>query len=298
MRIPGVLLGLREPTAMTLDPLSSLLIFLGVVTAIVGNIGFLGMFIERMNRQALESAKVQARQEEATRLSEQIAQLDRRRSVGEIAASLAHELSQPLTNIYLIADRMELSLQQRQDESLNQYFEDLNRNTQKAGDILGRIRNFIQAKNTHFERVELRQAITDVSALIHDLAYNESVDLQVAFPPQGLAVWADPVQLSQIFMNVLRNAIQATHGQPSRQLRIQVWREAEMAHITLTDNGPGLPPEAVSRAGTAFFTTKSEGLGVGLSISKSIAQQHGGSLSIGNSPSGGAVVELQLPVVD
>jgi signal transduction histidine kinase len=298
IRLPGVLLGLREPTAMTQDPLSSLLIFLGVVTAIVGNIGFLGMFIERMNREALESAKVQARQEEATRLSEQIAQLDRRRSVGEIAASLAHELSQPLTNIYLIADRMELSLQQRQDESLNKYFEDLNRNTQKAGDILGRIRNFIQAKNTHFERVELSQAITDVSALIHNLSYNESVDLQISLPPQGLAVWADPVQLSQIFMNVLRNAIQATHGQPSRQLRIQVWRDGGMAHITLTDNGPGLPPEAVSRVGTAFFTTKSEGLGVGLSISKSIAQQHGGSLSIGNGPTGGAVVTLLLPAVD
>jgi len=298
MRLPGVLLGLREPTAMTQDPLSSLLIFLGVVSAIVGNIGFLGIHIERMNREALESAKVQARQEEATRLSEQIAQLDRRRSVGEIAASLAHELSQPLTNIYLIADRMELSLQQRQDESLNKYFADLNRNTQKAGDILGRIRAFIQSKHTHFERVELSQVITDVSALIHDLAYNESVDLQVTWPPQGVAVWADPIQLSQIFMNVLRNAIQATHGQPLRQLQIRVWREGEMAHITLTDNGPGLPPEALSQAGTAFFTTKSEGLGVGLSISKSIAQQHGGSLSIGNSPKGGAVVELQLPAVD
>jgi signal transduction histidine kinase len=298
VRLPGVLLGLREPTALTQDPLSSLLIFLGVVTAIVGNIGFLGMHIERMNREALESAKVQARQEEATRLSEQIAQLDRRRSVGEIAASLAHELSQPLTNIYLIADRMELTLQQRQDDSLNNYFADLNRNTQKAGDILGRIRTFIQSKHTRFERVELSQVITDVSALIHDLAYNESVDLQVSFPPQGLAVWADPVQLSQIFMNVLRNAIQATHGQPSRQLRIHVWREAKMAHITLTDNGPGLPAEALIQAGTAFFTTKSEGLGVGLSISKSIAQQHGGSLSIGNSPTGGAVVSLQLPALD
>jgi signal transduction histidine kinase len=297
IRIPGVLLGLSEPTALIADPLSNVLIFLGVVTAIVGNIGFLGMFIERMNKDALESAKVQARQEEATRLSEQIAQLDRRRSVGEIAASLAHELSQPLTNIYLIADRMEMALQQRQDASLNKYFEDLNRNTQKAGDILGRIRTFIQSKHTQFERVELSQVITDVSALIHDLAYNESVDLQVDLPPQGLAVRADPVQLSQIFMNVIRNAIQATHGQPLRQLRIRVWREGKMAHITLTDNGPGLPAEALSQAGTAFFTTKTEGLGVGLYISKSIAHQHGGSLSIGNSPMGGAVVALQLPVV-
>jgi C4-dicarboxylate-specific signal transduction histidine kinase len=290
--------GFAQPTAMTSDPLSLMLIALALVTSVVGNIGFLGIFIERMNREALEAAKMQARQEEATRLSDQIAQLDRRRSVGEIAASLAHELSQPLTNIYLIADRMELALEQRQDQSLNKYFADLNRNTQKAGDILGRIRTFIQSKNTRFERVELSQVITDVGALIHDLAYNESVDLQVSLPAQAVAVWADPVQLSQIFMNVLRNAIQATQGQASRQLKIRVWREGEMAHITLTDNGPGLPTKALSQVGTAFFTTKTEGLGVGLSISKSIAQQHGGSLSIGNCPSGGAVVELQLPVVD
>lgn len=298
LRVPSLLLGLSEPTAMTADPLSTLLIFMGVVTSIVGNIGFLGLFIERMSRNAMESAKVQARQEEAARLNEQIAQLDRRRSVGEMAASLAHELSQPLTSLYLVTDRLEMLLKQRQDDSLAEYFADLNRNTQKAGDILGRIRTFIQSKSTRFERVELSQVITDVSALIHDLAYNESVDLQIALPPQEVAVWADPVQLSQIFMNVLRNAIQATQGQASRRLQIRVWREGQMAHITLCDNGPGLPAEALGQVGTAFFTTKTDGLGVGLSISKSIAQQHGGSLSIGNNPEGGAVVELQLPVVD
>lgn len=113
LRVPVIFLGHGEPTAMAQDPLSALLIFLAVVTAIVGNIGFLGMFTERMSRDVLESAKVQARQEEAARLNEQIAQLDRRRSVGEIAASLAHELSQPLTNLYLVTDRMAMSLKQR-----------------------------------------------------------------------------------------------------------------------------------------------------------------------------------------
>ena len=298
LRIASLLLGNTQPDAMTEDFLSLLLIGLAVITAVVSNIGFLGMFIERMNRRALELAKVQARQEEAARLTEQVAKLDRRRSVGEIAASLAHELSQPLTNIYLIADRIELSLQERQDESLKKYFEDLNRNTQKAGDILGRIRTFIQSKNTPFERVELSQVITDSQALIHDLTHNESVDLQVAMPPQEVFVRADPVQLSQIFMNVLRNAIQATQGQSYRQLQIRLWCEGRTAHISFTDNGPGLSAEALSQVGTSFFTTKSEGLGVGLSISKSIALQHGGSLSIGNSPLGGAVVELQLPLVD
>jgi C4-dicarboxylate-specific signal transduction histidine kinase len=298
LRIPNTMLGFAQPDAMTQDPLSLVLIVWTVVTAIVGNIGFLGLFIERMNREALASAQAQARQDEANRLSDQIAQLDRRRSVGEIAASLAHELSQPLTNIYLIADRMELALAQHQDTSLNQYFADLNRNTQKAGDILGRIRSFIRSRDRQYERVEIAQVINDVSALIRDLTHNESVELEVSLPPEPLAVRADPVQLSQIFMNVLRNAIQATEGQAIRQLKIRVWRDGAMAHITLTDNGPGLSALTLDHAGMPFFTTKNDGLGVGLSISKSIAHQHGGILSIGNSPSGGAVVELQLPAVD
>jgi len=298
LRLPVVVLSNGSPTAMTQDPVSVFLIFWVVTSAIVSNIGFLGMFIERMNRQALESAKVQARQEEMARLSDQIAQLDRRRSVGEIAASLAHELSQPLTNIYLISDRLELEVKMRNDHSLDMYFADMNRNVQSAGDILGRIRGFIRSKDTAFERVEIAQTISDVKALIHDLAYNESVDIQVSLPTSTLAVRADTVQLSQIFLNVIRNAIQATDGQAQRQLLIRVWREEDSAHISFTDNGPGLPPESSERVGSAFFSTKPDGLGVGLSISKSIAQLHGGSLSIGNSPSGGAVVHLQLPVLD
>lgn len=298
LRVTSILLGITQANVMTEDLLSLVLIGLAVITAVVSNIGFLGMFIERMNRQELELAKRKARQDEAASLAEQITQLDRRRSVGEIASSLAHELSQPLTNIYLIADRMELALQERQDTTLNRYFLDLNRNTQKAGDILGRIRSFIRSKNTPFERVELSQVIHDAQALIHDLAHNESVDLKVSLPPHALAVKADLVQLSQIFMNVFRNAIQATQGQASRQLLIRAWGEQGMAHITVTDNGPGLSAEAAGQVGNAFFTTKTDGLGVGLSISKSIAMKHGGSLSIGNSPLGGAVVELQLPLVD
>lgn len=290
--------GLAPPEAMAADVLSVILIATAVVTAIVGNIGFLGLFVEQVTRKQLKAAAVKARQEEAARLAEQIAQLDRRRSVGEIAASLAHELSQPLTNIYLIADRMEFALQERKDASLNKYFEDLNRNTQRAGDILGRIRTFIQSKKTPLERVEISQVIHDAQALIQDLTHNESVDLQVFLPPQALAVKADPVQLSQIFMNVLRNAIQATQGQASRQLQIRAWGHQGMALITVTDNGPGLSAEASSQVGNTFFTTKTDGLGVGLSISKSIAIRHGGSLNIGNNPLGGAVVELQLPLVD
>jgi signal transduction histidine kinase len=293
-----VLSGHDEPTAIAEDTLSTVLIIMGVVSAIVSNVGFLGIFIERMNQRALELAKEQARQEEASRLSDQIAQLDRRRSVGEIAASLAHELSQPMTNIYLITDRMDMELKQRNDTSLDKYFVDLNRNAQTAGDILGRIRGFIRSKSMSIERIEVRQVISDVSALVNDLTHNESVDVQFSLPEHPLAVRADSVQLAQIFMNVFRNAIQATQGQADRQLKIRVWLEDGKAHISFTDNGPGLPKDMEDKVGSAFFSTKPDGLGVGLSISKSIAQKHGGSLSIANNPTGGAVVELQLPAVD
>lgn len=298
LRTLNVMLGLAEPGALSVDALAVLLITLGVLTSIVGNIGFLGIFFERINRNVLLAATAQARQDEATRLGDQIAQLDRRRSVGEIAASLAHELSQPLTNIYLITDRLDMELKQRGDPSLEKYFLDINRNTQKAGDILGRIRTFIRAKETAFERVDMGQVIRDVSALIQDLASNESVDVRLSLPTETVWVSGDPVQISQILLNVFRNAIQATQGQSERIMRIELKRVDDMAQITVIDNGTGLTPEALARASTAFFSTKSDGLGVGLSISKSIAQHHGGSLHIDNNPGGGARVELQLAAID
>lgn len=298
LRTLNVMLGLAEPGALSVDALGVLLIALGVMTSIVGNIGFLGIFFERINRNVLLAATAQARQDEATRLGDQIAQLDRRRSVGEIAASLAHELSQPLTNIYLITDRLDMELKQRGDPSLEKYFLDINRNTQKAGDILGRIRTFIRAKETVFERVDIGQVIRDVSALIQDLASNESVDVRLSLPTETVWVSGDPVQISQILLNVFRNAIQATQGQSERIMRIELKRVDGMAQITVIDNGTGLAPEVLARASTAFFSTKSDGLGVGLSISKSIAQHHGGNLHIDNHPGGGARVELQLPAID
>ena len=298
LRALNVLVGSAEPGALSVDALGVLLIFLGVLTSIVGNIGFLGMFFERINRDVLNAATAQAKQEEAARLGDQIAQLDRRRSVGEIAASLAHELSQPLTNIYLITDRLDMALKQRGDPSLEKYFVDINRNTQMAGDILGRIRSFIRAKDTSFERVDMGQVLNDVSALIHDLSSNESVDVRLSMPEKPVYVLGDAVQLSQIFLNIFRNAIQATQGQSERLMRIDLKREGNVAQITFIDNGPGLAPEVLPLASDAFFTTKPEGLGVGLSISQSIAKHHGGSLSIGNNPGGGARVDIQLPAID
>jgi C4-dicarboxylate-specific signal transduction histidine kinase len=103
--------------------------------------------------------------------------------------------------------------------------------------------------------------------------------------------------LSQILLNVLRNAIQATQGQPDRRIQITVRREKPSLVLEVVDNGPGMTPDVLAQIATPFFSTKPDGLGVGLSIAQSIAQQHRGSLHIDNHPDGGARVCLQLPAL-
>lgn len=295
LRALNVTVGWAVPGALASDYLSVALIVMGVTTSVVGNIGFVGMVMDRMVRQALASAKEKARQEEASRLVDQMAQLDRRRSVGEIAASLGHELSQPLTNLGLILDRVNLAMQQRQDTSLNRYLEDMDRNTQKASDILDRIRSFIRSQPRAFESVDLGHTITEVTALSQSLIHNESVQIEVHQPTQAVQVLGDAVQLSQVLMNVLRNAIEATAEQTVRRVHIQFWQQHNEVLVTIRDNGPGLLPEVAAQISTPFFSTKPQGLGVGLSISKSIAKQHGGELLVQNHPEGGVLVQLRLP---
>lgn len=292
-----VLLEMEAPSLYHDDALSIFLILFGALAAMVGNVGFLDLQAERMRQSALKQATLQAREAEATRLGDQIAQLDRRRSVGEIAASLAHELSQPITNIYLISDSMGMAMERQKGADLSAHLSDLSRNAQKASDILNRIRGFIRAKETIFERVELGQVISDVKALLRDLSSKESVQMQVQADPGGVYVQGDPVQLSQILMNVCRNAIQATEGQAQRRVHIRVWQEKGTAHVEIVDNGAGLTPSILANVCTPFFSTKPDGLGVGLAISKTIAKQHGGDLLIDNDSAGGARVKLILPTV-
>ncbi|PVE41075.1 sensor histidine kinase [Limnohabitans planktonicus] len=297
MRSMVVLLNMSQAGALNDDILTMLMVFLGVLSAIVGNIGFMGVFLERLTRQTGQLAMAQARNEESVRLSHQIAQLDRRRSVGEIAASLAHELSQPLTNIYLIAERAHLEVEKAGVQSVGKYLGDIERNTQNAVDILNRIRKFIQSKESQFERVSLNQVVKDIMDLTNDWILKEAVDVSLHLPAQAVWVMGDPVQLSQILMNICRNAIQATQGQAYRHIDLRIWREGNLAHLSIRDNGMGLTPEVLAQVSTAFFSTKSDGLGVGLSISKSIATHHGGSLTISNAPQGGAEVHLILPAL-
>jgi signal transduction histidine kinase len=295
-----VLLGSTVPSSVEFDIVNVAILLLLSLTAVIGNIGFLGMYLEKANRQAIALAAQQARSEESANLMSQISQLDRRRSIGELAASLSHELSQPLNNIHLIAQTLEQQTLQRSvtDEKLSLFIQKILANFSIANAILQKIREFIQNKNIHqqHERLNLQQLLTNSISLLEDSFNKEKIRLSVRVSDPELCVSGNAVQLAQIMINILRNGMQATHGQQVRLMDVQVQTTSDQVLVRFTDNGPGFSTESLEKAGQAFFTTKPDGLGLGLSICQGIAEQHQGQIQTDNSPHGGALVTLQLPL--
>ncbi|MBP8148262.1 MAG: hypothetical protein KAY21_00910 [Limnohabitans sp.] len=261
-------------------------------------LGFLGLSLEKMNRQIHALLAHQAHQTQMVHLSEQMAEIDRRHGLGGMAASLAHELSQPLTNLYLITDRLEMELQDRGNDSLAPFIHDLQRNAQKAGELVGRIRSFVGSENKHPTRVQIQQVMLDAEHLARGWTLTDGVQLDVSPSKEKLFVKADAAQLVQILTHLLRNAMQATASQGTRRVEFRAWRSDATVHMAISDNGPGMTDELYRQVSTAFFSTQTQGIGLGLTVAQSLAKRNGGRLVLGEQATQGACIELQLPAVD
>lgn len=264
------------------------------LTSVLAHAGCLGLFMEQQHRQILQMAAQQARQVQTMHLREQMAQRDRRQGLGAVAGTLAHDLSQPLTNLYLITDRLALTLSDHSDAALQQCVQDLQSNTQQAGDLLGRLRALVPER-LPLEAVPLGAVLSDVTCWMREVGMTAGVDLDVHLPPQALQVRGDAGGVAQILLDVLCNALEATAGQAERRIVMRAWREDQAVHLSVVDNGPGMTPEVLSQAGVDFFSTKASGVGVGLRMARSIAKHHGARLSVGNAPEGGACIQVQWP---
>jgi len=271
-----------------------------LLSAIVGHFGYVGLALDRAMRRELASADERARDEESRRLGSQIAQLDRQRSLGELSASLGHELNQPLTAILTNAQVAKRGLQAGRFDAgqLSDFLDKIIHNTQRASQIIERIRGFIRPSITHREPVNLNLVVAEVAELVADEIYRRQVTLILPTSPAPVLVMGDLIQLSQIILNVVRNSIEALTPMPRREIQITCHFVHGRAILRICDTGPGLTPEVLEQAGKPFFTTKLNGLGMGVSISKSIAAQHGGTLTLANVMNGsGAIAELNLPTL-
>lgn len=285
---------LLNPDAVTVG-----VTLLGGLSAVLGNTSFLGMFIERATRKQMQQVEQQARREESERLGRQIAHLDRQRGLGMMAAELAHEISQPMASIHLVIDLAELDIAQGKctPDMYREHLQSIGYNADVAQAIMDRIRNYIKSQESPHQSVTLQAVVDNVLRLMEDWLRTEGVKVKVSAPSAPLQVLGDAVQLSQILVNLLRNAGQASAGQALQQVQIVLAQEGEQATVRVQDNGPGFRADVIANSTTPFQTDKAEGLGVGLAISKHIAEQHKGKLTIGNATDGGAVVTLTLPLL-
>jgi len=263
----------------------------------VKGIGFISTDITEAKRAA----------EAARRLQMELAHVSRLSSLGEMAAGFAHELNQPLTAIHNFASGCirRLNTPATEPSILLPALGEIAAQAQRAGDIIRRIRGFVGKRDEArgdavLATIDINAAIRAAAGLVSNEALYHGVDLRLKLAPVLPPVQADTIQIQQVVVNLARNAMEAMDEADSakRDLTIQTTATPEGGvDIRVLDSGPGVPEELRSRLFDPFFTTKAAGMGMGLSICRSIAEGHGGRLSVDNRSRGGAEFRLTLPPV-
>jgi two-component system sensor kinase FixL len=247
-------------------------------------------------RDLTEQQQTQARLQE---LQSELVHVSRLSAMGEMASALAHELNQPLSAIsnYMKGSRRLLATST--DANAPKIEAALDRAAEqaiRAGDIIRRLRNFV-AREASEKRVEsLSKLIEEAGALGLTGAREQGVFLRFNLDPTCDLVLADRVQIQQVLVNLFRNALEAMAASSHRELIASNVRAADdMIEIAVSDTGPGFADDAVANLFQPFFTTKETGMGVGLSISRTIIETHGGRMWAETNKSGGATFRFTLP---
>jgi len=242
----------------------------------------------------------QKRTEEALRQAQgDLARINRVTTMGELAASLAHELSQPITGAITNAN-VTLRKLARDKPDLDEVREAVTRivrDGQRAAEILARIRSQFQQGALDREMLDVNEINRETIALLRDEAVRHNISVLTELAADLPRIFGDRVQLQQVAMNLIVNSIEAMKGVDGiRELAIKSQRvENGQILVSFTDTGIGLPPQRSEQIFEPFFTTKSHGTGMGLRISRSIVESHGGRLWADASSGRGATFYLRLP---
>ncbi len=241
-------------------------------------------------------------EEEIHHIRERLSQFGRLSTLGEMAAGLAHELNQPLTAIatYTQACQRLIESGQSDDEEILATLKKCDSQAQRAGDVIRRLRQFVQKKELGRHEVSCDELIRDLAALAEVDARNNGIPLTINVAEGLPKIMVDAVQIQQVILNLIRNGIDAmlNMDQSDEGISVSVKQlENDQIKIAVTDHGRGITKEAEKRIFQPFFTTKSSGLGLGLAICQSIITSHGGVLSFSKNPSGGTTFDFTLPVI-
>ena len=231
----------------------------------------------------------------------ELTHLSRILTMGELTTSIAHEITQPLTAIVIQGEAgLEcLSGASPNIEEARYALERIVDDGARAGAVLARIRALFKKETRSTDHVDLNEAIRDLTVLLRDEAIRQHVSIQTDLAPDLPGISGDRVQLQQVLVNLIVNAIDAMSqlSDRPRQLRIfSLKQNVNEILIGIEDNGIGLSAESGERIFDPFYTTKTQGIGMGLPISRSIVESHGGHLWAIARPSGGATFQFTIPV--
>ena len=259
-----------------------------------GEFGYVLAMVENVTERQLAEARARQHQEH-------LAHVLRVSTMGEMAAELAHELNQPLGAIVNFANGTLVRLRARGVEpELERAVEQIADEGLRAGEVIRRIREFVRQGDSRFEQSDVNHLVRQAAHLVEADARGSGIPMRLALDPGLPSIQVDRIQVEQVILNLLRNALDAIVASPhgDDEVLVRTCRSNGAVEVTVRDTGVGLPPDAAARIFDAFFTTKRGGLGMGLSISRSIVEAHGGRLWAADNRDRGMSFTFSLPLGD
>lgn len=264
----------------------------GLIVVLLQSALIFALLVERAHRRRAELREQRQRVE--------LAHASRLATIGEITASIAHQVNQPLGAILSNADTAEilLGLPSPPLDELRQIVADIRRDDQRASDVIKGMRTLLQKRAPEMQPLDLNDLIAEMLQLLAGEARRQDVGMEAVLAEPLPRVMGDRVQLQQIVLNLLMNALDASRDVAAARRRVTVRTQAAGdadVELRVEDQGPGIPPEHRLYLFDSFFTTKHHGMGLGLSIARTLTEAHGGRISADDNPGGGALFRVLLP---
>ncbi len=235
-------------------------------------------------------AEVQSRQRTA-----ELVHVNRIATAGELTASIAHELNQPLGAILTNAETADVILQSSSPDiaALREIVKDIVRDDRRASEVIRRMRSLLKKAPFELKSLDLNDLVGETVEFV--LTVGRKVELVSVVAPEALPIVGDRIQLQQVILNLVANGIDAM--KESRIITIRTLRVGEFAELSVSDRGSGIPEDKLKEVFEPFFTSKAEGMGMGLSIARTIIEAHNGHIWAKNRDHGGASFRIRLPLV-
>jgi len=310
--LPEVEAAVDRQTYRRLGVKSSVAVPLTMEGVVIGTLAFSAVvrerawrdeFIQRLRLLGEVFANTLSRRRaemEGQRLRQDLAHIGRVSTVGELTASLAHELNQPLTAILANAQAVRRILDADQADliEVRAIVDDIVDDDKRASEVIGRLRGFLKKGTLERSSLDVSELVGQVARVVAGDAVLRGVVIRLELAPDLPPVSADRVQLQQVVLNLILNGLDAMRDSAigSRTLLLRTARDGEgRVAVTVRDSGAGIERSQVGQVFDAFYTTKADGLGMGLAIVKSIVEAHGGRVEARNNPEGGATFSVALP---